>query len=57
MLPASLQPYAKAASPAILTLIAVVGHWIATGEFDRAETATAVTGGLSALVSYLVPNR
>lgn len=56
MLPDSLAPYAKAVAPALLTLIAVVGQLIATGEFDRAETATAVTGALGALVTLLVAN-
>lgn len=56
MLPESLQGYAKAAYPALLTLIGVIGQVIATGEFDRAEFATVVTGLLAAGVSFLVPN-
>lgn len=56
MLPESLRPYAKAVAPALVTLIAIVGQVIATGEFDRAEFATAVTGALTSLLAYAVPN-
>lgn len=55
-MPASLRPYAKAVLPFALTLIAVIGQVIATGEFDRAEFATALTGALAALVTYSVRN-
>ena len=56
MIPKSLQPYAKAVVPFVLTIIAVLGQWATTGEFDRAEFVTAVVGALSALVTYVVPN-
>ena len=55
-MPASLRPYAKSVAPFVLTLIAAAGQWIGTGEFDRAEFATAITGALAALVSYTVRN-
>jgi hypothetical protein len=55
-LPDRFQPYAKAVVPFVLTIIAVVGQWAATGELDRAELVTAVTGALSALVTFAVPN-
>lgn len=57
LLPAGLQPLAKAVWPAIGTLAAVAVQWIATGEFDRAELTTAITGLVAALVTYGVPNR
>lgn len=56
MLPASLQPYAKAVVPFVLSLIAALGQFLVTGEFDRAELVTALTGSLTSLVTLLVPN-
>ena len=55
-MPDSLRPYAKSVAPFVLTLLAVLSQVIATGEFDRAEFATAVTGALAALVTYTVSN-
>lgn len=55
-LPASLQPFAKAVTPALLTVLAIVVQWIVTGEYDRAELATTLTGLLAAATAYLVPN-
>lgn len=52
-----LRPYLKAVAPALLTLIAVLGEWVGTGKFDRVELSTALTGGLSALVTLTVRNR
>lgn len=49
-------PFAKAIAPALVTLLAVGIQVVATGEFDRAELATALTGLVAALSSYLVPN-
>ena len=51
-----MRPYLKSLVPALGTLIAVAGQWVATGTFDRAEVATAITGGLSALLSYAITN-
>lgn len=48
--------FAKAIAPAVGTVIAVVIQIAATGEFDRAELVTAITGLAAALASYLVPN-
>lgn len=56
MLPESLQPYAKAVYPFVLSLIAVGVQWAVTGSYDRAELATQLTGLLAALVTLLVPN-
>lgn len=55
-MPAKYQPYLKAIAPALFTLIAVVGQWVATGEFGRAEFATALTGALTSLLTFVVPN-
>lgn len=57
LLPLRLRPYAKAAYPAIGTAVAVVVQWIATGEFDRAELVTTLTGIPAALLTLGVPNR
>jgi hypothetical protein len=56
LLPAGLRPLAKACWPAIATLVAVAVQWIATGEFDRSELVTAITGLCAALLTYWVPN-
>jgi hypothetical protein len=52
----ALRPYLKAVVPFVLTIIAVCAQWFVTGEFDKAEFATALTGALSALVTYAVSN-
>lgn len=57
MLPKSLQPYAKAIAPFTLTLVAIAIQWAVTGEYDRAELTTTLTGLSAALLTYLVPNR
>lgn len=51
-----MKPYLKAIVPFVGTLVAVVVQVLVTGEFDKAEIATAVTGILAATVTYLVPN-
>lgn len=56
MLPLAWRPYAKAIKPALFTLVAVVAHWIVTGELGRAELAAAFTGGASALITLLTSN-
>lgn len=56
MLPKPLQPYAKAAVPFVASLLAVAVQWAVTGEYDRAELVTQITGLGSALLSLLVPN-
>ena len=56
MLPRGLNRFAKAILPAAITLIAVIQQLVATGEFDKTETATAITGIAGALITYRVPN-
>jgi hypothetical protein len=56
-LPARLQPYAKAVLPFVIAAAAVVVQWAITGEFDRAELVTAITGAGAALVTLLAPNK
>jgi VIT1/CCC1 family predicted Fe2+/Mn2+ transporter len=51
-----MSAYAKAIVPAVATILAVAIQWAVTGEFDRAELATALTGLLAAVVTYVVPN-
>lgn len=48
--------FAKAIAPAVGTVIAVALQWVITGEFDRAELVTALTGLSAAVLSYWVPN-
>lgn len=57
LLPAGLQPYAKALWPAVGTIVAVGAQYASTGEIDTAAVATAVTGGFAALVTLLIPNK
>lgn len=56
LLPLRWRPYAKAAWPAIGTVVAILVQWIATGEFDRSEFVTALTGLPAALLTFSVPN-
>jgi hypothetical protein len=56
LLPKKARPYAKALWPSIGALVAVGVQVVSTGNFDSAELATALTGGLGALVTLAVPN-
>jgi hypothetical protein len=56
LLPPSLRPFAKAILPALGTLIAIGVQYGTTGEFDRAEMTTAITGLSTALVAFLATN-
>lgn len=51
-----MRPYLKAVLPALLTLIAVGVQWAVTGEFDRAELVTTLTGLGSSLLTFYVRN-
>lgn len=57
LLPVKLQDRAKAIYPALGTLVATGAHWASTGEFDRVELVTIVTGMVASLLTYSVPNR
>lgn len=57
LLPTRLQGAAKAVYPTIVTLFGVAAQWVATGAFDTAELATAVSGGVLAILVYVLPNR
>lgn len=46
----------KALLPFVGTLLAVGIQYGVTGEFDKAEVATALTGISASLVTLLVPN-
>lgn len=52
----ALRPYLKAVAPALLTVTAVAVQWIVTGEYDRAELVTTITGLASATLTYFVRN-
>ncbi len=55
-MPASLRPFAKAVTPAVLTVIVVLLEWLSSGTFDETEIATAIAGLLSAILAYAVRN-
>jgi len=57
MLPPKFAPYAKAVLPFLGTALAVLVQWAVTGEFDRAELATALTGAVAAITAFLAPNQ
>lgn len=57
LLPARLQPYAKAVIPAAATALAVGAHWAVTGEFNSTEVKTAVEGAVLSLLAFLFPNK
>lgn len=48
--------YAKAVVPGVATGIAIAVQWIVTGEFDRAELVTTLTGIGTTLLAYSTPN-
>lgn len=50
-----VSPKAKLATllPAIAALVAVLIQWAVTGEFDRAELATALTGLSTSVFAFL----
>jgi hypothetical protein len=56
LLPPALRPFAKAILPALGTVIAIGIQYGTTGEFDRAEMTTAITGLSTALVAFLATN-
>jgi hypothetical protein len=56
LLPPGLRPFAKAVIPALGTMIVVGIQYFSTGEFDRAEMTTAITGLSTALVAFLATN-
>jgi hypothetical protein len=56
LLPARLQPYAKAIFPALLAAIAVLVQYANTGSFDDTAMATAITGASAALVAFHTSN-
>lgn len=51
-----MNAYLKAIVPAVGTVLAVLVQWLASGQFGRAELATALTGLIAASVIYFVPN-
>lgn len=52
----AIRPYLKAVAPALLTLVAVLVQVLVTGEYDRAELVTTITGLASATITFLVSN-
>jgi hypothetical protein len=56
LLPAVLQPYAKALFPAVATVTAVGAHWAATGELNETELKAAAQGAALSLLAFLFPN-
>lgn len=54
--PATWAIAAKAILPALGSVLLALIHFAQTGVFDRVSTTAAVTGLLTAVVIYLVPN-
>ncbi len=50
------RPFMKAVAPAVLTLVAVGVDWLVNGTFNTQTGAIAITGLVSAIVTYFVPN-
>ncbi len=46
----------KALMPFILSLLAMVVSWVTTGDFDRLELGTIVSGAITSVLVYWVPN-
>lgn len=57
LLPARLQPYAKAVYPTIVTAAAVGVQWVNSGALDVDELKTAAVGAFAALLTLGVPNK
>lgn len=57
LLPVKYRDRAKSIYPAIGTLVATGTQWVSTGEFDRAELVTIITGMAASLLTYSVPNK
>lgn len=57
LLPAKLQPYAKALAPLVLGVVAVLLSWLITGELNREELFVAVFALLSGGAVERIPNR
>lgn len=55
-LPVKLQPLAKALFPFVGTILAVAVQFFVTGEFDKAELVTTLTGISAAVITFLFPN-
>ncbi len=52
----AFRPFMKAVAPAVLTLVAVGVDWLVNGTFNTQTGAIAITGLVSAVVTYFVPN-
>lgn len=48
--------YAKAIVPALLTVLAVIVHWLIMGDWDATQWALAITGLGAAVLTLLTPN-
>jgi hypothetical protein len=48
--------FLKSLVPFVGTLVAVGAQYLVSGEFDKAELVTALTGISAAIVTFLVPN-
>ena len=57
LLPANVQPYAKALVPAVVTLVGVASQYLVTGQLDTATIGVAVGGALATVLTWLTPNK
>jgi hypothetical protein len=56
LLPARLQPYAKAVYPAIITIVGVLVAAVQTGVLDTKTITVAAGGAAYTLITFGVPN-
>jgi len=56
LLPPRFRPAAKTIVAAALTVAIVAVQWLVTGELDRAELASGLTGLVTTLFVYGTPN-
>lgn len=54
--PTGIRRYAKALAPAVLALVGIGLHTLFTGDFNESDTRAAIVMGLSAVVTFIVPN-
>jgi len=54
--PTGVRRYAKALAPAVLALVGIGLHALFTGDFNESDTRAAIVMGLSAAVTFIIPN-
>lgn len=57
LLPSSLQPYAKALVPGVLTAGGVLGNLAATGTLDTEALCLSLVGLATTALTFVLPNK